>query len=410
MRLHSFLSVALRKRRGGIDGADLMTTAPQPFGLYIHWPFCRAKCPYCDFNSHVREKVDHDRWTKNLRREMETLAAMTGTRGRVLRSIFIGGGTPSLMMPSTIAAVLDHAARVFTMPEDIEITMEANPTSVEASGMTEFAGAGVNRVSLGVQALDDAALAQLGREHSAREALNALEQARRNFKRVSADFIYARPEQSIEAWRDELKRILDLGLDHLSLYQLTLEPGTAFWSQHQRGLFFLPEDGLARELYDLTQDMTTASGLPAYEISNHARKGQESRHNLVYWQAGDWIGIGPGAYGRIWENGRRVETRSRRDPSAWLDDVEAHGHALDHKTDESPAEYGREALMMGLRLNMGVDLEKITALAGPRENWINTSMMDQLLANDYLELDREILKLRQDARPLLNSVLTSLVI
>lgn len=410
MLFANFSNAVLLKHRDGIDGATRMTSDQRPFGLYIHWPFCLAKCPYCDFNSHVSNTVDHDRWKNNLNREMETLAAMTGTSGRRLTSIFIGGGTPSLMMPATVTALLDHASTIFSTGADIEITMEANPTSVEAEKMAGFAAAGVNRVSLGVQALDDAALGKLGRDHSTREALDALNEARKNFERVSADFIYARPEQTIPSWRDELSRILDLGLDHLSLYQLTLEPGTAFWSQNQRGKFFPPEDELARDLYDLTQEMTAAAGLPAYEISNHAKIGQESRHNLVYWQAGDWIGIGPGAYGRLWRDGRRVETRSRRDPSAWLDDVEAHGHALDHNLDEAPEDYGREALMMGLRLKNGVDLDRLATLAGPHENWINTSVMYQLIAKDCLELDGAILKLRPDARPLLNSVLASLLI
>ncbi|XDZ65591.1 radical SAM family heme chaperone HemW [Alphaproteobacteria bacterium LSUCC0684] len=387
-----------------------MGIAARPFGLYIHWPFCRAKCPYCDFNSHVREAVDHDRWKTNLLREMETLAEMTACKGRVLDSIFIGGGTPSLMEPSTVAALLDRAGQIFAASPDIEITMEANPTSVEAGKMAAFAGAGVSRISLGVQALDDAALVGLGREHSGAEALKALEHARRNFQRVSADFIYARPDQTLRSWTDELDRILNLGLDHLSLYQLTLEPGTAFWSQHQRGLFFLPEDELARNLYDLTQEKTAAAGLPAYEISNHARPGQESRHNLLYWQAGDWIGTGPGAYGRVWRDGLRIETRSRRDPSSWLDDVEAHGHALDQESQELPADYGREAMMMGLRLTTGVDLDAITSLAGPRETWINTGMLEQLVASGHLDLNGERLRLKEDARPLLNSVLTSLVI
>jgi len=410
MPLINFLNAVLSKLQSGSEGAEGMGIAARPFGLYIHWPFCRAKCPYCDFNSHVQKEVDHEYWKANLLREMETLAEMTECKGRMLDSIFIGGGTPSLMKPSTVAALLDHAGKIFATSPDIEITMEANPTSVEAEKMAAFAGAGVSRISLGVQALDDTALKALGREHSASESLKALDEARKNFDRVSADFIYARPDQTLNSWQDELGRILNLGLDHLSLYQLTLEPGTAFWSQHQRGLFFPPEDELARNLYDLTQEKTEAAGLPAYEISNHARSGQESRHNLVYWQAGDWIGIGPGAYGRIWQNGLRLETRSRRDPSAWLDDVAAHGHALDQKSQELPADYGREALMMGLRLTRGVDLDAITVLAGPQETWINTNMMEQLVASGHLDLNGQRLRLKEDARPLLNSVLTSLVI
>jgi len=387
-----------------------MNLATRPFGLYIHWPFCQAKCPYCDFNSHVREMVDHDRWRRNLLREMEELATMTGTAGRRLESIFIGGGTPSLMAPATIAALVDRAAGLFSFCPDIEITMEANPTSVEAEKMAAFAAAGIGRVSLGIQALDDAALHQLGRWHSAAEAVRALEQARARFKRVSADFIYARPGQSVSSWQGELQEILGLGLDHLSLYQLTLEPGTAFWSQHRRGLFSVPDDHLARDLFDITQQAVAAAGMPAYEISNHAVPGQESRHNLVYWQAGDWIGVGPGAYGRVWQDGARLEMRSRRDPSAWCDDVEARGHALDQETREPPADYGREALMMGLRLKKGVDLDAIAALAGPREDWLNISMLDQLAQSGHLQLKGPVVKLADDARALLNTVLTMLVI
>ncbi|MGC6484720.1 MAG: radical SAM family heme chaperone HemW [Candidatus Puniceispirillales bacterium] len=384
-------------------------TGDHGFGLYLHWPFCQSKCPYCDFNSHVTATVDHDRWAAMLCREMETLAMRSGQAGRQLDSIFIGGGTPSLMAPAVMAAVLDRAQEIFTPAATIEITMEANPTSVEAARLEAFAEAGAGRLSMGIQALDDAALASLGRSHSSTEALEALATARRIFPRVSADFIYARPGQTTAAWQEELSRILDLGLDHLSLYQLTLEPGTAFHSRHKRGLLTIPDDDTSRALYDLTIQRTSAAGLPAYEVSNHAREGAACRHNLVYWRAGDWLGVGPGAYGRFWQDGQRRETRSRRDPAAWLDQVEAQGHALDQEGSDSPADAASEIIMMGLRLSEGVDLSRLESLPGADPGWINWQNLTRLEEEGLVLKDGEILQLSRKGRPLINAVLAAIL-
>ena len=378
--------------------------------LYVHWPFCKAKCPYCDFNSHVSDQVDHPRWADHLKRELDHMADLSGKSGKTLNSIFFGGGTPSLMAPSTMASVLDHAATVFDLAPDIEITMEANPTSVEAEKLAAFKQAGANRLSMGIQSLRPGALMFLGREHSAGEALAALALARELFPRVSADFIYARPGQTEAEWQDELAEILALGLDHLSLYQLTLEPGTAFYSQHQRGLLDLPHDDVTRGFYDLTQDMTRAAGCPAYEISNHAATGQESRHNLIYWTAEDWLGVGPGAYGRFWQDGARVETRSRRAPVSWLDDVTKHGHGIDQLTRDEPLDYAHEAMMMGLRLTRGVDLKRIEAKAGPQEDWLQPSRLDQLVEDGLVTITGDHLALTPKGQPVLNAVLSSLLI
>lgn len=380
-----------------------------PLGLYIHWPFCLAKCPYCDFNSHLRAQIDHGLWAERLVTEMETLCAMAESRDRRLASIFIGGGTPSLMAPATMASLIDAARRLFGFSDGIEITMEANPTSAEAANLAAFAQAGVNRLSMGIQALDDADLIALGREHSGDEALAALGVARSIFARVSADFIYARPHQTEPAWQDELSRILELELGHLSLYQLTLEPGTAFYSRHRRGLLTVPDDDAARRLYDITQRRTGDAGLPGYEISNHSAPGQESRHNLVYWRAQDWIGIGPGAYGRYWRDDARIETRCRRDPDAWLDQVAKTGSGLEDSISEHAAATAAEAMMMGLRLKEGVDLAAIASRAGPVETWLDQGSMTVLARDGLIKTDGNRLQLTDDGVPVINSVLARLL-
>jgi oxygen-independent coproporphyrinogen-3 oxidase len=336
------------------------------FALYVHWPFCRAKCPYCDFNSHVRDGVDHTRWRRALLAELDRLAA--DTPGRRLDSIFFGGGTPSLMAPGTVAAVIDRALAHWPaaggQASPIEVTLEANPTSVEAARLRAFRDAGVNRVSLGVQALDDASLASLGREHSAGEALAAVELAGSLFARFSFDLIYARPGQSREAWAAELARALTFAGGHLSVYQLTIEPGTQFFGLQQRGRLTLPDDDVQGLLYELTQDILGAAGLTAYEISNHARPGEACRHNLVYWRSGDWLGVGPGAHGRLSLNGQRLATEAVRLPEAWLRQVEALGHGEKPRQTLSAEDRLTELLLMGLRLAEGVPIARIEAVAG----------------------------------------------
>lgn len=339
-------------------------SAAEPgFALYVHWPFCRSKCPYCDFNSHVRESVDQARWATALETELDHMAARVGT-GPPLTSIFFGGGTPSLMPPATVARIVERARRTFGFDPAIEITLEANPTSAEADRFAAFAAAGVNRLSMGLQALNDADLKFLGREHSVAEAIAAFRIARQTFGRVSFDLIYARPGMTADLWRDELRRALDLALDHLSLYQLTIEPNTGFAGRHARGEFALPVEETQAELFEITAAVTAAAGLPAYEISNHARPGAESRHNLTYWRYGDYLGVGPGAHGRIHADGRRIATRQLKKPEAWLEAVEAQRHGTEAEETISPTEATDEMLMMGLRLVEGVDLARLEQVAG----------------------------------------------
>ena len=380
-----------------------------PLALYVHWPYCLSKCPYCDFNSHVADHVDHQRWSENLVRDLAHQLDQTGRKGDPLKSLFFGGGTPSLMAPETMANIINTAKELLLCDDDLEITMEANPTSVEAEKLQAFKEAGANRLSMGIQSLRKTGLHDLGREHSASEALSALEKARLIFPRVSADFIYARSGQTIHDWQIELEEILALGLDHLSLYQLTIEMGTAFYSRHQRGLLEIPDADTARQFFDLTQDMTYAANCPAYEISNHAKPGQESQHNMIYWQAFDWIGVGPGAYGRFWQDGKRLETRSRRDPAAWLDDVETNGHGIDQTTEDNLNDFAHEALMMGLRLKKGVDLERIISISGEIDQWACAKTLEQMINADFLILEHGYLRLTDQGRPLLNMILNKLI-
>jgi len=340
-----------------------LSGAEADFGVYIHWPFCLSKCPYCDFNSHVRHTgVDEARFARAFAAEIGATAARVP--GRTVSSIFFGGGTPSLMQPTTIAAVLDAVAQHWTVAGDAEVTLEANPTSVEATRFRGYRSAGVNRVSLGVQALDDRALAELGRLHSAREALDAVAVARSAFDRYSFDLIYARPGQTPQQWASELTRALAEAGEHLSLYQLTIEPDTPFASLHAAGKLKTPGEDTARALYDTTQDVCAAHGLPAYEISNHARPGGECRHNLIYWRAHEYAGIGPGAHGRLDIDGERHATATEKRPESWLMRVEARGHGLVSDDVLTRQERCDEFLLIGLRLAEGIDLARYAELAG----------------------------------------------
>ena len=333
------------------------------FGVYIHWPFCLSKCPYCDFNSHVRHAaIDEPRFLEAFKTEIASSAARAP--GRTVSSIFLGGGTPSLMQPETVGAILDSIAKHWTVAPDLEVTLEANPTSVEATRFRGYRAAGVNRVSLGVQALDDASLKELGRLHTAREALDAVAIARSVFERYSFDLIYARPRQTPQAWAEELKLAIAEAAEHLSLYQLTIEPETPFHTLHKAGKLVVPDEDTGRALYDITQEICGAAGLPAYEVSNHARPGAECRHNLVYWRAHEYAGVGPGAHGRLDTDGRRHATMTEKRPEAWLMRVESLGHGLVTDDVLLSEERADEFLLMGLRLAEGIDPARYTALAG----------------------------------------------
>ncbi len=340
-----------------------MTSPSAAFGVYVHWPFCLSKCPYCDFNSHVRHAgIDEERFARAFAREIETTAARTP--GRQVSSIFLGGGTPSLMRPQTVGAILDAIGRHWNVARDVEVTLEANPTSVEAARFAGYRAAGVNRVSLGVQALDDASLKALGRMHTAREALDAVAIARGAFERYSFDLIYARPDQTPRMWAEELKRAIAEAAEHLSLYQLTIEEDTPFFGLHAAGKLKTPDEATARALFDMTQEVCGQHGLPAYEISNHARPGAECRHNLVYWRGEEYAGIGPGAHGRLDIDGVRHAVATEKRPEAWLMRVEANGHGV--VTDDllNSEERADEFLLMGLRLAEGIDPGRYAELSG----------------------------------------------
>lgn len=335
---------------------------PDTLAVYVHWPFCRSLCPYCDFNSHVSEQVDHTRWRAALLSELDHYAEMAGPRR--ITSIFFGGGTPSLMAPETAAAVIDAIAEHFTLDEHVEITLEANPTSTEAARLAAFADAGVNRVSLGVQALDDEALKFLGRTHSAADAITAIQLAADTFERYSFDLIYARPGQTVAQWRDELMQAIALARGHLSLYQLTIEQGTPFFLADARGDLDMPNDEVSAALFETTQDMMSAAGMPAYEISNHAGPGQECRHNMAYWHYRDYIGIGPGAHGRITTGGQIYATRQHRAPEIWLRRVEDHGHATQTNEPLDTQSVIAELAVMGMRVTDGIGANNFRARAG----------------------------------------------
>jgi oxygen-independent coproporphyrinogen-3 oxidase len=374
----------------------------------VHWPFCLSKCPYCDFNSHVRAAVDHTRWRAALLSELDHYAA--DTAGRHLTSIFFGGGTPSLMEPATVAAVIARAGEHWPFAADIEITLEANPTSVEAGKFAGFRSAGVNRVSLGVQALNGADLKFLGRHHSAAEARAAIDIARRHFERYSFDLIYARPGQSAAGWSAELTEALSLAGDHLSVYQLTIEPETVFGAAYRRGELQVPGEDDAGALFELTQELLEAAGLPAYEISNHARPGGESRHNLTYWRYGDYVGIGPGAHGRLTIGGDKVATRQHRAPEAWLAAVEAAGHATRQRDPVAAADRLAELMMMGLRTAGGVPRSRVVAECGrPLEAVIAAARLDRLIGGGFLTLDDSGLRATAAGRQRLNAVIGELL-
>lgn len=371
------------------------------FGLYVHWPFCQAKCPYCDFNSHVASKIDHSAWVSAYLSEIRRVGAET--EGRVLDSIFFGGGTPSLMAPETVDAIVSEARSVWRPSNNMEITLEANPTSVEAGKFRAFREAGINRVSVGLQALNDTDLKALGRLHTAEEGRRAFDVARETFERVSFDLIYARQEQSLESWKSELAEALNLAADHLSLYQLTVEPGTAFAERFARGgLRGLPGEDLSADMYALTQDMTGDAGLLGYETSNHAVPGSESRHNLIYWKNGDWAGIGPGAHGRLTIGSVRYATEMPKAPGEWLAAVRK-GEGQEGRSALTEAEVWEEAVMMGLRLRAGIDLRDVP-IDHEKILYING-----LTDFDLLSVSDDRLCLTDAGRPLLNAILRELL-
>ena len=370
--------------------------------LYVHWPFCVSKCPYCDFNSHVRATVDQEAWAAALLADLAHEAALLP--GRRLGSIFFGGGTPSLMPPATVAALLDTAERAWGFEDDIEITLEANPSSVEAARFAELAAVGVNRVSLGLQSFDDAALRFLGRAHGAAEGLAALETAQSVFSRVSFDLIYALPGQGLAAWESDLARAIGLGTEHLSLYQLTVEPGTRFATDAAAGRLVVPDGDAAADLFEATRAMTAAAGMPAYETSNHARPGAESRHNLTYWRYRDYAGIGPGAHGR--RGG--LATVHRKKPENWLAAVARNGHGLEAEDPLAPTTQAVEALLMGLRLTEGVDLARIATLAGGQAP-LDGAAISRLARQGLVAQDGSRLRVTEAGALLLDAILPMIV-
>jgi putative oxygen-independent coproporphyrinogen III oxidase len=379
-------------------------TAPQ-FAVYVHWPFCLSKCPYCDFNSHVRHGgIDEARFLRAYEAEIAATAERVGARD--VSSIFFGGGTPSLMQPSSVQGILDAIAKHWSVAPDVEVTLEANPTSVEATRFHGYRSAGVNRVSLGVQALDDAALKELGRLHTAQEALDAVAVARAIFQRYSFDLIYARPRQTLAAWEAELKRAIGEAAEHLSLYQLTIEPGTPFFGLQAAGKLIVPDDDRARDLYDLTQAICADAGLPAYEISNHARPGAECRHNLIYWRGHEYAGIGPGAHGRLNIGGLRYATEADKRPESWLMRVEARGTGMTVDDKLTPGETADEYLLMGLRLAEGIDPLRFTALAGRTIDPNRVSFLREQGTVEMTAAGR--LRVTQSGFPLLDAVVADL--
>jgi putative oxygen-independent coproporphyrinogen III oxidase len=383
-----------------------MTIAPNaPFAVYVHWPFCLSKCPYCDFNSHVRHGgIDEARFVRAFEREIATTRERTGARK--VTSIFFGGGTPSLMQPSSVQAILTAIDKHWPIASGAEVTLEANPTSVEATRFRGYRAAGVNRVSLGVQALDDLALKELGRLHSAQEALEAVAVARSIFDRYSFDLIYARPRQTLGGWTGELKRAIAEAAEHLSLYQLTIEPDTPFFGLHAAGKLAVPDEDLARDLYDLTQSICASAGLPAYEISNHARPGAECRHNLIYWRGHEYAGIGPGAHGRLNLGGRRYATETERRPESWLMRVEATGTGLIVDDTLTPGECADEYLLMGLRLAEGIEPARYLALCGREIDPKRVAVLHQEGAVETTADGR--LRVTQSGFPLLDAVVADL--
>ncbi len=376
----------------------------EPLALYIHWPFCVAKCPYCDFNSHVRDQIDHTEWQVALLADLRHEAALLP--GRKASSIFFGGGTPSLMPPATVAALIAEADRLWGLTDDCEITLEANPNSVEVANFAALASAGVNRVSIGVQSFDPQALDFLGRAHDADEARRAIATAQAHFARVSFDLIYARPGQSLAAWEGELAEALAFGTDHLSLYQLTIEPGTRFATLAAKGDLIIPDGDAAADLFEATDAMTRAARLPRYEVSNHARVGSESRHNLTYWRYGDYAGVGPGAHGR--RLGQATERHKK--PENYLGALARNGHGLKVESPLSPVQRANEALVMGLRLAEGVDLARIEAASGlARSAFLDEAAVGRLAGQGLMNVEADWLAVTDAGILLLDSVLATVV-
>ena len=376
------------------------------FGLYLHWPFCQSKCPYCDFNSHVSAQIDQKRWQAAYLSEIDRIGAET--KGRILHTVFFGGGTPSLMDPELVAAILTRVRATWPMSNDAEITLEANPSSVEAGRFRAYRDAGVNRISMGIQALNDADLKALGRLHSVAEAERSFAIARGCFDRVSFDLIYARQNQTLADWRAELGRALSMAVDHLSLYQLTIEDGTAFGARYAAGgLKGLPEDELSAGLYALTQDLCDAAGMPAYEVSNHAAPGAESRHNLIYWRMGDYAGIGPGAHGRLTLGGTRWATEAPKAPLPWLVQVEKAGFGEVPRAPVPLAEQATEYLLMSLRLAEGCDMTRYAQLSGIA---LDASVINSLRDIGMVSTDGSRLRATPQGRMVLNAVLRELIV
>lgn len=374
------------------------------FGLYVHWPFCQAKCPYCDFNSHVAREIDQTAWARAYLSEIDRVAAELP--GRILSTIYFGGGTPSLMPPDTVAAIIERARQHWPASNDMEVTIEANPGSVEAGRLAGYRDGGVNRVSMGIQALNDTDLRRLGRIHTVAEAHRALDIARNTFARVSFDLIYARQDQTLRQWRNELTQALSMAVDHLSLYQLTIEAGTAFGARHEAGkLRGLPGEDLAADMFDATQEICEASGFAAYEVSNHAASGAESRHNLIYWRCGDYVGIGPGAHGRITVGGRRLATESPLAPGRWLHHV-GRGSGETVRTELTGREQAEEHVMMGLRIREGLDMARFAALNGAP---FGSDRVGRLAELGMIEVADGRLAATRRGRTVLNAVIRDLL-
>ena len=375
------------------------------FGVYIHWPFCAAKCPYCDFNSHVRAAFDEEGWVDGILSELQWIAERQTARP-VVETVFFGGGTPSLMRGPSVGRVLQKIAALWPMANDVEITLEANPASADAARFADYRAAGVNRVSLGVQALNDFDLKKLGRLHDVAEAKAALAMAMGLFDRVSLDLIYARPDQTTVQWREELKQALSFGTDHLSLYQLTIEPETPYALLHRNGQLRIPDEDMAAGLYEATQELTENAGLPAYEVSNHARPGQESRHNLIYWRYGDYAGAGPGAHGRLDLGGQRTATAAIKLPERWRDTVAKNGHGFAELIAVSDQEAAREHLLMNLRLSEGIDLAAYERRWGAH---LDAAKIASLSDAGFVALEQGRLRATPKGRLLLNRVIEALV-
>lgn len=375
------------------------------FGLYIHWPFCQSKCPYCDFNSHVATRIDQSRWLQAFQLEIDRIGALT--QGRILNTVFFGGGTPSLMEAATVQGILDCVRATWTLANDVEITLEANPGSVEASRFAGYAKAGVNRVSLGIQSLDPDDLRRLGRMHTVDEAAKAITIAQSTFDRVSIDLIYARQKQSLPAWRDELHRAIDFDTSHLSLYQLTIEDGTVFGQMHAKNLLKgLPEEDLSADMFELTQEITRNAGLPAYEVSNHARPGDESRHNLIYWRMGDYAGIGPGAHGRLTLDSARFATEAERQPTPWLNRTLSLPGSAEVTDRLSAEDRASEYLMFALRLKEGASLSRFAALAGAP---LSAAALSEVTALGFLHQDGDRIHTTETGVMMLNGILRALL-